>query len=57
MVVLFSEIYFFYLARSPGSMNVDDFFDLNVLLHQVREPRTIKPRIDPREELTERQFK
>ena len=57
MVVLFSEIYFFYLARSPGSMNVDDFFDLNVLLHQEREPRTIKPRIDPREELTERQFK
>ena len=38
-------------------MNIDDFFALNVLLHQERDPRTIKPRIDPREEMTERQFK
>ena len=28
-------------------MNVDDFFGLNVLLHQERDVGTIKPRLDP----------
>ena len=36
---------------------MDDFFGLNVLLHQERDVRTIKPRLDPRVEMTERMFK
>ena len=36
---------------------MDYFFGLNVLFHQERDVRTIKPRLDPREEMTERMFK
>ena len=55
LVVLFQKFISFIVTGSK--MNIDDFFDLNVLLHQERDQRTVKPRIDPREELTERQFK
>ena len=38
-------------------MNIDNFFGINVLLHQERAPRVIQPRTDPRDTMTEREFK
>ena len=38
-------------------MNVDDFFGLQVLLHQDREPRVERQRVDPRETMSDPQFK
>lgn len=38
-------------------MSVDDFFDLQALLHRDREPRVVKPRIDPREVMSDWEFK
>ena len=31
---------------------VDDFFDINVLLHHERQTRVIRPRTDPRDTMT-----
>ena len=38
-------------------MNIDNFFGINVLLHQERTPRVILPRTDPRDTMSERKFK
>ena len=38
-------------------MNAEDFFDLQVLLHREREPRVMRPRMDPMATMSEREFK
>ena len=44
------------LHDSASTMNIDDFFGLNVLLHQDRAPRVLQARTDPRDTMTDREF-
>ena len=44
------------LHASASTMNIDDFFGINVLLHQDRGPRVKQARTDPRDTMTDREF-
>ena len=44
------------LHDSASTLNIDDFFGLNVLLHQDRAPRVLQARTDPRDTMTDREF-
>ena len=44
------------LHDSASTMNIDDFFGLNVLLHQDRDPRVLQARTDPRDTMIDREF-